>query len=759
MVLKTILGMITKLHFTILFVSIQLVGFSQQEFTLLKQNDQSIEIAFKQELSSFSFVDIKGEKYIDFSQTHKHILLEQGKPALPVFGETYLLPNEGDVRFEVLFDGYRDYPNVLVAPSKGNLKRNIDPAQLAYTFGEVYQQNAFFPSGIINPTEPFILRSVRGQVLNITPFQYNPVTKVLRVYENLRFKAVVDKNKAGINEIQGKQPNPSDVKMYEKLFGNHPQQIDKYASVEEQGEVLYLCADDNVDSIRSLLNWQFNKGTKTHLVLMSEVGASVSQVKSFVLDFYNTHPQLKYLVLVGDHEQIPTHSYGMDGWEELYSDSYYGQLLGSDYYPELFVGRFSGNASEIAVMVKRTLEYETNPLAGDWMTKAIGLASSEGAGYGDEGQADFQHMRGLRTQLMDYGYTKVWEFYEGSQGGEDAPNNPSASSITVAVNEGVGLFNYTGHGDLTTCITGNFNTMQINNATNNGMYPFVISVACNNGTFVGGTCISEAWLRATENGTPSGAIATCGSSILMSWAPPMETQDEMTKLITAEEDGNKLYTLGGLFYNGQLSMLEKYPGQGIEVMQTWIMFGDPSVQFRNKTTATLQASQAECLSSTSLTEIEIACAEDGALVALTQDAQLLGKAVSSGGKAVVSVSTIAAGSPIAVTITKPNHYPYQSTISTNDISCTTPTDQEPAAKLSIYPNPSTGENLTLEYIPTTKDVEIKIYDNTGKIVTDFVDSDELFSKKVIVMHTIRKGMYILQINDGGVIQTEKFIVY
>ena len=40
--------------------------------------------------------------------------------------------------------------------------------------------------------------------------------------------------------------------------------------------------------------------------------------------------------------------------------------------------------------------------------------------------------------------------------------------VSNAVNAGVGLFNYTGHGDQNTCITGNYNSTHINNASNNG---------------------------------------------------------------------------------------------------------------------------------------------------------------------------------------------------------------------------------------------------------------------------------------------------
>ena len=42
-------------------------------------------------------------------------------------------------------------------------------------------------------------------------------------------------------------------------------------------------------------------------------------------------------------------------------------------------------------------------------------------------------------------------FYDGTHGGEDANGNPNSSIISTAVNNGISLFNYTGHGDINSC--------------------------------------------------------------------------------------------------------------------------------------------------------------------------------------------------------------------------------------------------------------------------------------------------------------------
>ena len=427
----------------------------------------------------------------------------------------------------------------------------------------------------------------------------------------------------------------------------------------------------------------------------------------------------------------------------------------NDYYPELFVGRFSGNSNQITTMVNRNLEYEKTPAAGDWMTKAIGLASDEGAGYGDDGQSDFQHHQAMRSKLMNFGYTTVYEFYDGSQGGTDEPGNPTASDINPAVNSGVGLFNYTGHGDQNTCITGSYSSTHINGATNNGKYPFVISVACNNGTFTTGTCISEVWMRATHNGTPTGSIASCGSSILMAWAEPMETQDEMTEIIAESYTNNRKATLGGIFYNAQMSMLEDYNSStnAREVMQTWVMFGDPSTLFRNKVTTNLTASH---ISNVSLgeTSVNVTCNVEGAKIAISQDGVLLGTGSVSGGSATISFTALTSDQPLIVTGTKQNYKPYQGNIQVANGPAGLNSNEE--NEIIVYPNPAT-EFVNVQWNGTTP-TAVQLTDLSGKVIYTLSQTELFGNSTVIPTSELAAGVYLLNIMSNQNVNTVKISV-
>lgn len=726
---------------TLLFCSILYGSFIShaQNFQLNSEDSKRIELTQQFKEKPFEFKEIEGQNWIDFSKSYPILSNEKGAPALPLFHTTVQLPETGSPELEITFDEITIYDNMLVAPSKGVIKRNVDPSSVAYTFGAAYNTNDFYPASAVSLKTPFIWRSMRGVVVEVSPYQYNPVTKQLVVYKGIHISVKKNTGISGLNELNGKT-DPVMQSLQQKNVLNP--KSEKYTPMEESGSMLFIAAPSLMEEITPLVNWKNQKGIRSALVSTTATGTSDADIRAYIQNYYTSHPDLVYVLLVGDHDDIPAHTYGMSGGENLFSDSYYGQLSGSDYYPELFVGRFSGDEANITTMVNRTLEYEKNPMAGDWMEKAIGLGSNEGNGIGDDGEPDWQHLRNIRTVLMNYGYSEVAEFYDGSQGGADAAGNPNSGIILPVVNTGVGLFNYTGHGDVNLCVTGNFQSTHVNQASNNGKYPFVISVACNNGTFTSGTCISESWTRATKNGTPSGAIGAAGSSILMAWAEPMQTQDEMAAIIGETYPDNHKTTLGGLFYNSQMSMLEEYPsGNGVEVMQTWVLFGDPSAQFRNKQTLPVSVVHTGNVPM-GTTSITATCDVEGALVAVSQNNVLLGTAISAGGQAVISFPALTSNDYLLVTATKQNYATYQHAVQVADGPLGI-TDLN--MEFALYPNPANDELQLLVSNGTAESVRIIGLD--GKVVL----SKQLLNgiQEVINTSSLKSGSYIVEILSAG----------
>jgi len=745
--------------FSLILISFHL--YSINDITLLQDQDESITIAI--EMNDFNLdqsILINGVSHSKINAKNTFPSLIQGYPDLPKMVSSIQLPNQGVSSYNVVNSSFQDFYNVNLVPSKGNLKRNIDPNLVPYSKADVYNLNAFFPNNLAILNSPFVFRSVRGQSVEITPFQYNPITKTLRVYSYLEIEINFDNKVVGVNEIEESNVLNAEInRMNQRRFINY--KLNKYDPVSEDGSLLIICKDDLVSEMETFVNWKVKKGIPTEIVPISSVGNSQTSIFNYVQDYYNNHPEMVYLLLVGDHADINCYNAGNAGSEIKWSDAKYGLLAGSnDWYPDVFVGRFSvSNSTDLNVYLARNMEYEITPLSGDWYQKAIGLGSDEGQGFGYLGNADWAHLRAIRAVLMDFTFDEVHEFYDGSHGGADANGDPTSTMVKTAVNAGATLFNYTGHGAQNVCVTGNFSTTHINQATNDGKYPFVISVACNNGTFTSGSCISEAWMLAEGTNSTTGSIAACGSSILMSWAPPMATQFEIAHILAETYASNKKFTLGGLFYNGQMKMMDVYNNQGKEVIETWVFFGDPSVKIRTLDPQNLTAShdlQIE-LGSSSLSISS--CNAEGALITLTQNNGIIGTGIVDGnGDVQIDFTSIDTLSDITVVGTNYNYRPYQGVVKVTELMSSGPV----SPVLSIYPNPvAANGSITFSFeLNEDSDLVVKVVNALGQVVKEMEYNSLLAGSNQQSFSTVglRAGIYELYTVIDGKDAVAKFLV-
>lgn len=580
-------------------------------------------------------------------------LLKKGAPEVQKITTSLIIPDEGNMIVNVISSKYKEYKNVLLCPSKGNLYRDINPADIAYEFGKEYENDSYYPGQLASLRDPYILRDHRGQTLVIYPFQYNPVQKTLRVYYDI----VVEIKKGSDNGVNNfvrhnpvKEINTIFNNIYSRHFLNSNASGTRYTPIEENGNVLIISYGDFIDEMQPYIDWKIKAGTPVEIVDVATIGGS-TQIKQYISDYYNDNG-LTFVLLVGDAPQVPSSSVGGND-----SDINYVYIVGNDHYPDALIGRFSAqNESDVSIQVTRTLEYEQNPISDpDWYSEAIGIASDQGPG--DDNEYDYVHIRNINDDLLGFTYTYAYEFFDGSQGGEDAPGNPSPADIALAINSGATIINYTGHGSNNAWSTSGFSSSDVNNLTNVGKWPFIFSVACVNGNFVGTTCFAEAWLRAEDGGEPTGAVATFMSTINQSWNPPMCGQDEMVDILTEQYSDNIKRTFAGIAINGCLQMNDEYGSAGDEMTDTWTVFGDPSVMVRtaNPQTMTVSIPPAILLGTTSFI---ISCNAEGGLAALTLNGQILSTAVVENGEAILLFDPMTQPGFVDLVITAFNFRPH-----------------------------------------------------------------------------------------------------
>lgn len=687
-------------------------------------------------------------------------MLVKGEPDLVKLTTTLVIPDLAEMEVDVASSNYYDIPNINIAPSKGNLYRSINPSEIPYTYGATYSKNDFFPASIASLDSPYILRDFRGQVLQVCPFQYNPQTNVLRVYTSIIITVSVKSNN-GINQLKRTSGNSSLIdkefeSIYKKQFLNYSPIMNSrsvmYNPVSENGSMLVICYDAFSADIQPFVTWKNQKGIATELVLKSVAGATSAAIKSFINNYYSIHPNLKYVLLVGDAAQIPASSTSAGD-----SDNDYGYLAGNDSYPEVFIGRFSATTSgEIQTMVNRTLNYERLPQAnGLWYKKGIAIGSSQGPG--DNNEYDWEHERIIAGKLLAYTYASENEYYDGSRGGSDSAFNPTPANITSSINDGVGIITYTGHGSDFAFTTSGFSVNDINSGlTNTNTSPFIWSVACVEGNFVANpTCFAEAWLRAGTPSQPKGALSVLMSTINQSWDPPMNGQDAMVDILVESSSTNIKRSFGGLSMNGCMQMNDTYGSQGTEMTDTWTLFGDPSVMVFTDTPAPMAVSHIS-IAPVGTTAVTVNCNVIDALVCLSMNGVILGTGISNGSTAVITIPAVTSGI-IDVTATAFNKMPYFGTIQVGTTGLMT---NDNAVRFTVYPVP-VNNTLNIACILTKSDgLKISLFNTLGQEIMVLANEETPAGSfnKAFDISALSSGVYFCKLEQGNFVTTERVII-
>jgi len=504
------------------------------------------------ELGSFSgeAIEIDEEGFYRIHLDGESSILKRGFPELPNICRSIVIPDDGEMAVRVVSSHYTDVPDVAVAPSKGILTRNIDPATVAYSFDPMYGTDEWYPADLAYTREPYIMRDVRGLVVVVNPFQYNPATQTLRVYDHVTLEiSKIGPGKVNVLTHRPATMNTEFRKIYERHFLNFDEGTrSRYPSVEEAGNMLVICYDDAgfLTAMQPLVDWKNQMGVPCEMVTVTDAGGTANGIDSYITQYYNDF-DLTYVLLVGDIAEVPSLTAGGGASDPSYS------TITADAYPDLFVGRFSAQTvAQVQTQVLRTVEYEKTPQAGaDWYHKGMGVASNQGPG--DDGEYDNVHIDNIRADLLAFTYTEVDRIYDPAG---------TAAMVSSGLNDGRSIVNYTGHGSTISWSSTGFSNTHINALTNDNMLPFIVSVACVNGQFTYSTCFAEAWMRATNGVEPTGAIATYMSSINQSWNPPMDAQDEIADLLVGTSSSGIKRSFGGLCYNGSGHMMDAYGSAG-----------------------------------------------------------------------------------------------------------------------------------------------------------------------------------------------------
>lgn len=524
-------------------------SWDQAGYILKSQTPEGINLNYSVHEFRMDDLDVQGEAMKHITLQDHFLPNDEGAPDLPGSGRYIAVPVGARAVLHVTASRTERYKDVAIAPAPRIPKEN-ERGPLAYKKNtEIYSKDAFYPAEPVRLSEPTVIRGVDAVILGITPFQYNPVTRELIVYKDLKITVEFEggSGQFGDEKYRNRWWDPILSDLFINATSLPEVDYSKRAlnSNRETGyDYVIICPDDPAfiswaDSIKLFRNQQ---GIKTGIFTTTEVGGNTTYaIENFVNDAYiNWDLPPAAVLLLGD--------YGSSGstiispiWDSYcVSDHIYADVNADDEEEIVFARITARNEAELDVMVHKALDYERNPptdpgfydhpvTALGWQTERwFQICSEVVGGY-------FRNVQGKHPVRVNAVYTgnpstDPWSTATntemvlatfGPSGLGYIPATPSelggftggtASQVNEAVNAGAFLLQHRDHGFEYGWGEPDYRSNNIDGLTNTDLC-FVFSINCLTGKYnQSDECFAEKFHRYTYNGKPAGALGLLAAS-------------------------------------------------------------------------------------------------------------------------------------------------------------------------------------------------------------------------------------------------------
>jgi len=673
-----------------------------------------------------------------------------GQPALPFVGRYVAVPHGARIDVAVIDSAFREIEGYTVAPAQPPLTdgsgKNADKDRPFERDAATYQKDLFLPQQIVQIETLKVIRGCRAAILRVYPVQFNPTQKTLRVYSHVRVKMTF---KGGTGKfIQDRLRSPAFDRTFKRMFLNNPMRLDQkktsalptddqpvdqteaqttespndlsengvpVESTSTDGNALLVITHPNfLDAANTLKAWKIKKGIVTEVRTTTDTGSTAAAIQSYIQNAYDTwtNPPT-YVLLIGDADFIPCHYEtphpyhgGLTG-----TDLYYATVDGTDYFPDISLGRLSvDTAAQAAKRVNDIIAYEQSPVMDSsfYQNATICAYFQDYNDYNDIADRRFaQTSEDLAIFFSDAGYlgdysvdriyytepnvdpqswgTDPWIFGGGPAGdpGDPIPSylekpgfawDGDAADISAAVNAGRFLVTHRDHGLKTGWGDPAYSVSNVQALTNGDKLPVVWSLNCETGWFDDETdgsysnslCFTEAW----ERNTNGGAVGIIGATrvsysghndrLCWGWTDAIWPDFIPTYSLSGTPFDDPVYEMGpvlnyGKYYYATMFSDDIYRLCEFEIFH-W--FGDPTMQIWTGVPQNLTVSHPADIDD-GANAIAVTVDQADALICVSHNNIILGKTVSTGEIDTVSWETaLGVDDVIDIIVTKHNFRPY-----------------------------------------------------------------------------------------------------
>ena len=635
-------------------------------------------------------VSINNTLYQKLNIPNEGLTTEIGKPEVPVIRRYLEIPYDVDLSVEIFYSDYTELNGYNVMPVQEliPLTKTKEILEIVED-NEAYSDDEFYPPYNALISEPFILRGHRILQLDLYPVQFNAATKQLRGYNKIEVKANYN-FPAQIESIEERLASEPFEELLEAFVLNY-KSPDEYETRRDSppdlrsgADYLIITDDTFVTQVQPLADWKQKKGYITKLVKKSDIpgSGSANDITTYLQDAYNTwNPPPTYVLFVGDvkldggADGIPTH-YGLDSYwiddGRIGTDLNYSRLDGTDYFPDIFIGRLPVNTTANAsTVINKILTYEKNP---NWVGHGLICSSTE-----------FSHA-GCNTivnLLTVKGYPNT--FVEVTPGS----NGAATQQIKNTINSGCFVVSHYDHGDSLNGPWGSiegwcdprFTTTNVSQLTNGDKLPIMFSMNCRSGWFDGETdedstdpsggvdCLGERWLKANNKGgvgfIGSSRVAFDGYTSSMHLGFYDSIWPDFLPITQ-----NAMYKLGQILTYGKINMVLDYGYSSSTTkvqLEEFHLFGDPEMSIITSLPQSLTVEHPTSIGSGGSQRFVVKVTDGTnplphALVCLQKGTEVHTSGYTDGNGYILFDVTPSTGGTLYITATKHNYLPHEGSI-------------------------------------------------------------------------------------------------
>ncbi len=464
---------------------------------------------------------------------------DPGEPLLPSYGQS--IPVPADTKAKVIVDSSKtkemDGEYTVLPVQYPKIDSNEGVIELPFVKNDdTYNQKDCLNQNPVSILEKMTVKGQRYVQVVYSPISVCPSTGKMIVTTEVEWHV-------SFTNPDGEEYQPESEAF--NLISSEDNESETDPLKDVGAKYLILVHDELFQSAKSLAQWKYQKGLKTAIVKTSEIdndgnqnGASAQEIRSYLLNAYQkwgVRPE--YIMLIGDLNKIPGssivgHQY-LD--EEFPTDLYYSTLDGSDYQPDVMIGRFvCSNEMECNNLVTKSLKYQLDPdLSSEYWQNVLIAAEFEGNADGVEERVFVETAEVHSTYWANKGYN-VNRVYQSNTSSTNYYHNVNSimhengsiynpkpqfigsddqavSTIMDQINKGTFLMLHRGHGTLSGWITPQFTFNEVDALTNEDKLPVIFSLNCSTGTMDGD--FSKSLMGHTTGGSHAliGAVHLSGS--------------------------------------------------------------------------------------------------------------------------------------------------------------------------------------------------------------------------------------------------------